>query len=433
MEQLLHYVWKHKLFPLGELATTDGQPVEVLDPGMHNADAGPDFFNAKVKIGGTLWVGNVEIHLRASDWYAHGHDRDGHYDSVALHVVGCADAEAVTSVGRRIPQMELSVPAHIASNYQELFKADRYPPCHKLIPTLPRLTAHSWMAALQMERLQRKTDEMAARVQRCGGSWEDAYFATLARNFGFGVNGDAFETWALGGWLPFVAHHRDNLFQVEAMFMGQAGLLDIESIGEKHRADAAADNYFVSMQSEYSYLAHKFRLTPMDHRLWRFLRLRPQNFPYIRLSQLANLYHSRRAGLSQLLECDTIDQACQLVAITATPYWHTHYTFGAAGRESKKAISPRSAQLIVINTLVPTLFAYGRHRADERLCQRALDFLEQLKAEDNNIVRMWRECGLQAATAADSQALIQLKRQYCDRKDCLRCRIGYEYLKRKQQ
>jgi len=433
MERLLHYVWKHKLLPLRPLSTTDGQTVEIIDPGLYNTDAGPDFFNAKVKIDGTLWVGNVEIHCKASEWFVHGHDRDPHYDNVVLHVVSDADARAVTCSGNVIPQMTLQVPSYIAGNYAELLHTDKYPPCHRIIPTLPRLTAHSWMSALQTERLEHKATTIAERVAHSGGDWEEACFATLARNYGFGTNGQAFETWATGGWLQKAAHHRDDIFQTEALFLGQAGLLDPESIARRNRATAVADDYFIAMRNEYQYLARKFNLQPMDFHLWKFMRLRPQNFPHIRLSQLANLYCSRRAGLSQLVECRTVDQVRHLIHTAVTPYWRTHYAFGQPSKDNPKSLSPRSADLLIINTIVPLLFAYGRSHSSERLCQRATDFLEQLKPEDNTIVRMWNECGLEAQNAADTQALIQLKKVYCDRRECLRCRIGYEYLKSKRQ
>lgn len=433
MERLLHYVWKHKLFPLRPLSTTDGQTVEIIDPGLYNTDAGPDFFNAKVKIDGTLWVGNVEIHCKASEWFVHGHDRNPHYDNVVLHVVSDADAQAITCSGSAIPQMTLQVPSDIARNYAELLHTDKYPPCHRLIPTLPRLIAHSWMSALQTERLEHKATAIAERVAHSGGDWEEACFATLARNYGFGTNGQAFETWATGGWLQKAAHHRDDIFQTEALFFGQAGLLDPESITRRNRATAVADDYFIAMRNEYLYLARKFNLQPMDFRLWKFMRLRPQNFPHIRLSQLSNLYCSRRAGLSQLMECRTVDQVRHLIHTAVTPYWRTHYAFGLPSKDNPKSLSPRSADLLIINTIVPLLFAYGRSHSSERLCQRAIDFLEQLKPEDNTIVRMWNECGLEAQNAADTQALIQLKKVYCDRNECLRCRIGYEYLKSKRQ
>lgn len=440
MEQLLHYVWKHKLFPLGELHDSDGHLVEVIDPGLHNRNAGPDFFNAKVVINSTLWVGNVEIHDRSSDWYRHGHDGDPNYDNVVLHVVGEIDKEVITSSGKYLPQLQLDVPAHVSENYKELLSTDQYPPCYRIIPELSPLTIHSWMSALETERLERKTIDIQKRADRCNGDWESAFFITLARNYGFGINGEAFEEWALRLPLGAAAHHRDDLFQIEALFMGQAGLLDERFIPDYHRDEARKEGYFDRLRKEYLYLAHKFRLaepspdhrdyTPMDGNRWRFLRLRPQNFPHIRISQLANLYHQRRASLSAIVECTSISQAQDLLRVQVSPYWTTHYGFGSTSTENNKFLSISSLNLIMINTVVPMLFSYGRHKGDESLCDRAFDFLEKLKAENNFIVRMWQQCGLDVRNAGDSQALIQLKREYCEPRKCLRCRIGYEYLKR---
>ena len=431
MEQLIHYVWKHKLFPLTGLKTTDGKPVEVIDPGLHNHNAGPDFFNAKVKIDGTLWVGNVEIHDRSSDWFLHHHEQDANYNNVILHVAESIDADVRTAQGDYPPQMQLSVPVKIREHYDELITTDNYPACYCIIPDLPKLMIHAWMSALQVERLEQKTDAITERLTACNGSWEAAYFVTLARNYGFGINGDAFETWAKTVPLQSVDHHRDDIMQIEAIFLGQAGLLELPAIPERYQQEAAKDEYFIRLQQEYRYLAHKFGLHKMDAHQWRFLRLRPQNFPHIRIAQLAHLYYQRHAGLSQLLECETVKQAKELLATQVTPYWETHYMFGAESEKNEKHLSTSSLNLLVINTVVPMLFAYGRHKGSERLCNRAFDFLEALKAENNHIVRMWKEVGLAVGTAGDSQALIQLKKTYCDKKDCLRCRIGYEYLKKK--
>ena len=430
MEQLLHYVWKHKLFPLVELKTTDGKPVEVIDPGLHNHNSGPDFFNAKVKISQTLWVGNVEIHDKSSDWFLHGHDKDQAYDNVVLHVTGKPDVEVTNTAGQYIPQMVLEVPSTIRENYEELLRTDQYPPCYQIIPDLTTLNIHAWMAALQTERLEQKTEAIIRRVKRMNGSWENAYFLTLARNYGFGINGDTFEEWATH--IPFsaIAHHRDKLFQIEAVFMGQAGLLDINAIPERYQQEALNEGYYAKLRNEYLYLAHKFSLCPMDYKRWKFLRLRPQNFPHIRLSQLANLYYERKTGLSQLVECKDLFSLQSLLSTKVTPYWETHYTFGSISDLNEKNLSPFSMNLLMINTCIPMLFAYGRHSAKETLCNRAFDFLEQLKAENNYIIRLWKECGLTVKNAGDSQALIQLKKEYCDKKECLRCRIGYEYLKK---
>ena len=430
MEQLLHYVWRHKMFPLQEMHTTDGKLVEVIDPGLHNRNAGPDFFNAKVKIDGTLWVGNVEIHDRSHDWYVHGHDHDSTYNNVVLHVAGVVDDNVITSDGKFLPQLQLDVPKEINDHYKELLETDQYPPCYKIIPDLTKLTIHSWMSALQTERLEQKTEAIKARVDRNNGSWEDGYFTTLARNYGFGINGDAFEMWANTLPLKAVDHHRDDVFQIEAIFMGQAGLLELNTIPSQYQRDALNEGYFAKLRNEYQYLAHKFSMKPMDATMWRFLRLRPQNFPHIRISQLANLYYSRRAGLSSLVECTTIEQLKAVLATSVTPYWETHYTFGSTSCRNDKNLSPASLNLLMINTAIPMLFAYGKHKSDEAICDRAFDLLEQLKAENNYITRLWQQCGLTAQNAGDSQALIQLKKEYCDKKDCLRCRIGFEYLKR---
>jgi hypothetical protein len=379
-----------------------------------------------------MWVGNVEIHDRSSHWYQHGHQQDPNYNNVVLHVVGDADREVQTAEGHFVPQLVLEVPQTVRENYEELLRTDQYPPCYRIIPSLSRLMVHSWMAALQTERLEQKTIAIRRRADERQGSWEDAYFMTLARNYGFGINGDAFEEWARHIPLQAVGKHRDNLFQIEAIFMGQAGLLELQAIPERYQQQAANEGYFARLRNEYQYLAHKFSLEPMDYRLWRFLRLRPQNFPHIRISQLANLYYQRQAGLSQLIECSDMASLAERLRTQVTPYWETHYTFGSESIRNAKHLSPFSINLLIINTCVPMLFAYGRHTMREELCDRAFDFLEQLKAEKNHIITMWKQCGLDVRSAGDSQALIQLKREYCDRRECLRCRIGYEYLKKEK-
>lgn len=421
MEQLLHYVWKHKIFPLGELKTTTGQQVEVIDTGLANTNAGPDFFNAKIKLDGVLWVGNIEIHQRSSDWYRHGHDKDVGYDSVILHIATETDTEVKRTNGEVIPQMQLACPDRVRTNYQELIETDSYPPCYRIIPSLSPFTLHSWMSALQMERFEQKAALLGERLKRCLGNWEDAFFVTLARNFGFGLNGDAFEAWANRVPLRAVDKHRNDLFQIEAIFFGQAGIL----------ADPDGDDYYLRLKKEYAYLQHKFELVAMDASQWRFLRLRPNNFPHIRIAQLACLYHRSYGLLSRLLETETLKEARDILRGGTSEYWVTHYTFGGSSPSRPKTLSNSSIDLLIINTIVTFLYAYGLHKGNERLCVRAGSFLEEIKAENNYITRMWDQCGMKAANAGDSQALIQLKKEYCDKKKCLYCRIGYEYLKRK--
>lgn len=429
MEKLFHYVWKHKLFPPRQLGTTSNENVEVVDVGLLNNDAGPDFFNAKIKIGAQLWVGNVELHIKASQWYQHGHDKDAAYDNVILHVVCNADCETHTSKGTIVPTLTIDIPEKLKNNYEHLLKEDKYPRCFRIIPELPKLTLHSWLSALHTERLERKTHDILRRLDECNGSWEDAYFLTLARYFGFGINTNAFETWSKSVPMRAVDHHRDDIFQIEAIFLGQAGLLDINSAPKHHHESMTADEYYQKISSEYKYLAHKFSLVPMDYKQWKFLRLRPQNFPTVRLSQLAALYYNRKAGLSQILECNTVKELEKALSTHATEYWQSHYLFGEESRKSEKKLSNASVESLIINTVIPMLFAYGKYKSSKEIMNRAIDLMEQIQAENNNIVRMWRECGLEVGNAADSQALIQLKKEYCDKKDCLRCRIGYQYLK----
>ena len=406
------------------LQTTTGEPVEVIDAGLPNTNAGPDFFNAKLKIGGTLWVGNIEVHTLASDWMRHGHDKDAAYDNVILHVAETVDCEVFRANGVPVPQLQLPCPDPVRQRYDELSHAEIYPPCYSILSSLPKLTVHSWLSALQVERFEQKARVIATRLERCNNHWEDVFFITLARNLGFGLNGDAFEAWA--SRLPFRAidKHRDDLFQVEAFFFGQAGLLDEEL--------PDADGYYLKLQKEFRYLQHKFELSvPMTATQWRFLRLRPGNFPHVRLAQLANLYYKERSLFSRIMEADTLEAVRKLLTVTTSPYWEEHFNFRKVSSSREKQVGKNAQNLIIINTVIPFLYAYGLHKADELLCERATGFLESLKAEDNHIIRHWSGAGLPVSTAADSQALLQLQKEYCDKKDCLRCRFGFEYLRQK--
>ena len=407
MERLLHYVWKHKILPLKPLITEDGQTVEVIDPGLYNHNQGPDFFNAKIRLAGTVWAGNVEVHLRSSDWYRHSHESDPAYNSVILHVVGEVDGEVRTQEGKALPQVRLDIPESIVQSYEELCRTEDYPRCHRIISSISSIKVHQWMDALLVERLKERSELVAARAERTGGDWERATFVTLSRSFGFGLNGDAFERWAMRIPLSAAGKHRDDLFQIEALFLGMAGLI------EEVKA-VRSEQEVALLQQEFAFLKHKFSLgDAMERADWRFLRTRPSNFPSMRILQIAELYHSGRAQMSSLLEAKSVEELQTCLTI--------------------KGMTAASRRLLIINTVVPLLFAYGRHTSNEDICQRAIRLLETLPAENNYILRQWQDCGLKVTTAADSQALIQLKRQYCDRTDCLRCRFGYEYLKRSDQ
>ena len=420
MEQLLHYTWKHKLFPLHELRTTDGRPVEVLHPGMPNTNAGPDFTEAKIKIDGAVWVGNVEIHRKTSDWFRHHHDNDKAYENIILHVASDIDCPLHYPDGQEIPQLQLEVPRHVQENYTELSRNDHSPRCRNAVEKLPLLMVHNWMTSLMLERFEERTKQISARREALGKDWENTLFVTIARNFGFGLNGDAFETWASSIPMNAVAKHRDNLFQVEAIFFGQAGLLDADH----------TDEYFLTLQKEYKYLRQKFDLTPMSPSAWKFLRLRPQNFPHIRLAQLATLYYEQRLNLSRLINATSISAVSDLLLTHTSPYWNTRYNFGGqTSKPRENHLSQSSIELIIINSIAPILFAYGKYKSDPQLCDRAFSLWQQLKAENNRITRTWASAGILCDNAADSQALIHLTRHYCQPHNCLRCQFGYEFIR----
>ena len=430
-ERLLHYVWRHRLFPLAPLRATDGRALEVIDTGQPNTDAGPDFFNAKIRLDGTLWVGNVEIHLRASDWARHGHRGDAAYDNVVLHVVGEADAEVCRTDGQPVPQLQLDCPPGVRHRYDELCRpssASGLPPCHGSLSALPPLKVHAWLSALGAERLRQKAGDVERRLEQTGGDWEDAFFVTLARNFGFGLNADAFEAWALRLPLRALGRQRDNLFQLEALFLGTAGLLD-------DVPDEAPDGYPAALRREYGYLRRKLSLAdPLPRSRWRFLRLRPDNFPHVRLAQLAWLCHEREHLFSRVLEAASADDVRRLLQVQTSDYWTDHCRFGPPmPRRRARRLGTASADLLLLNTVAPLLYAYGVHRRDEALCRRAAALLDELPAEDNAVVRRWAAAGIVPRSAADSQALLQLTRAYCDRRDCLRCRFGYEHLKGRKE
>ncbi|MCF0235382.1 MAG: DUF2851 family protein [Bacteroidaceae bacterium] len=435
MEALLHYVWLHRLYPIGPLHTADGKTLEVIDPGLYNRDAGPDFFNAKIRIDGQLWVGNIEIHLRASDWYRHHHDTDAHYNNVVLHVVQTLDREVTTANGLTLPQFVMQVPAEVRAPYDELMAATHYPPCRRIIPSIPELYVHGWLDALSIERLSHKAERIRQWLSATAGDWERTFFITLARAFGFGKNSDAFEAWAATIDPQQIGKHRDNPLQVEAYFFGQAGLLNDEATAPERR-----DTHFLELQREYRFLQKKFSLTPLPHHRWQFLRMRPANFPHRRLAQLAELYATRRLDFASMKQMRDVKTIAKLLTFNMLPYWSEHYTFGvrAEGKENSAPPAPQklsaaSVQLLVINAIAPTLFAYAQQHSDETMQAQAFELLHTLRAERNAIIDAWRDSGIEAQHAADSQALLHLKLHYCDTRKCLDCRFGSCYLRQRQK
>lgn len=400
MEKLLHYVWMHRLLPGKTLLTTDGQEVEILDPGTHNGNRGPDFSNARIRLGGITWAGNVEIHTLASDWFRHGHHTDPVYNTTILHVVERADTDRITMQnGEQVPQVVVEIPQTVRDNYRELLVTTDYPRCHRFVPEIPRIKVHAWLDALLAERMETRSGRILDILKECRGDWEQTTFITLARNFGFGLNGDIFEMWAKRIPLQAAGKHRDNLLQIESLFLGMAGLLDRET-DETRRG---------RLRAEYRFLCNKFSLPEaMDPSLWHYLRTRPRNFPDVRIRQLARLFHEGGCTMSRLLEEGSIEDIDKRLA--------------ALG------ISRGSRSLIIINTVAPLLYAYDLYHGTYEHRTRATELLERLPGERNHILLQWKACGLDVGTAYDSQALIQLKKEYCDHVRCLDCRFGFEYI-----
>ncbi len=419
MERLLHYVWKYKLYTATPLITTEGRPVQVIDPGMQNTDAGPDFFNAKIKIDGTLWVGSVEIHDKSSDWLLHHHDTDKAYDCVILHIIGFNDFQPVRTNGNPIPQMLLTVPENILRSIDWLLYREAALPCLDHITGIAPLHIACWMEALLSERLERKTHDIFLLLDAYQTDWNEVFYITLTRNFGFGVNNDAFERLAKSLPLRCIQKQRSSHSQIEAMLFGQAGMLEEEN----------DDHYYRLLQREYDFLRHKFSLSPMEDFVFKNLRTRPVNFPYLKVAQLAALWVQYDTLFSAILEARSTGEIKKYFRIPPSGYWETHYHFRYASPRKEKTIGENALNILLINTVVPMLFAYGLHNKRPEYCERATRLLESIPPEKNTIVTTFYNAGITVRHAGDSQALIQLKREYCEKKKCLYCRIGFRMLK----
>jgi Protein of unknown function (DUF2851). len=417
MERMLQYVWKHKLYAESDLLTTDGTPVFVIDPGIPNIDAGPDFFNAKIRIGDILWVGNVEIHERASNWFAHHHDKDKAYNSVILHIVRDSNTSVYRTDNEVIPQLIFHVPKEVEENIEWLLSRDTPVACTERISKVNLLHLSGWIAALLTERLERKTQDIFTRLENNSKDWNEVFYITLMRNFGFNTNSDAFEL--LANSLPFryILKHRNDPTQIESMFFGQAGLLNTEG-----------DTYLQSLKREYDFLSKKYNLKPVEAFLFKSMRTRPVNFPHVRLAQMAAVWINTDLLFSKVLETDNLKGLRALFNVTPSEYWKTHYNFYSISSERKKNIGKNAADIILINTVIPVLFAYGKIKNRPEYCERALRLLEEIKPERNSIVDVFCKAGISAKNAGDTQALIQLRREYCDKKKCLYCRIGFKLI-----
>ncbi len=419
MEALYQYVWQHRLLGRHPGRLVDGRDVDVLDPGRLNRDAGPDFFNGKIVIDGVEWVGNIEVHVKASDWFRHSHDADGAYDNVVLHVVGVDDVRLQRRDGSEIPQLVMSLPKSLCDLHGLLDMKTADIRCRHLICGVPELTLTDWLEALAVERLQQKSERIAARLESSGGDWETACFVTLARGLGFGLNAEPFEMLAASVPLSIVRKHSDDRVQLEALLFGQAGMLDSSA--------CICDEYYHKLCREYSFLMRKYGLRPIFGLVWKNARTRPQNFPHRRIALLARMLEGAEPLLQRILDArSSVDDLRSLFACTLEGYWQEHHTFGSEASPSASALSASSLDLLIINVAAPVIYAYGVLRSDEDAMMGAEMLLRQLPAENNAIVRGWRAIGVNADDAMRSQALIHLKREYCEVGKCMYCRVGHK-------
>lgn len=395
-------------------------PIEVIDVGISNTDAGPDFFNAKVKMGGKVWAGNIEIHTDPVDWIRHGHNMDEGYNSVILHVVGKAGVQVFNQAGQPLPQCELEVPPKFRDNYEYLLCSDVAVPCSNFIGSVPSVHIRSMMESLLLERLERKSRDVFRLLDRFENSWNDVFYTILSRNFGFGLNAEPFERLALAMPLSILMKHSDQLLQVEALLFGQAGMLG-DSDGN--------DDYLLNLKREYQFLRTKYNLKPLDSFLFKKLRVRPTGSPFLRIAQLAKLCQTIPGLFSMILETEDVGKIRLFFHVNASGYWQTHYSFKDQSPQKSKYLGDASLDVILINTVAPVLFAYGLKTGSESYINKATAFLETLRPESNSIVSQFVGAGLNVGSAYDSQALIQLKREYCEKRKCLFCRVGHRLLK----
>ncbi len=420
-ENFLIYLWKHRLIN-NELNTSEGSRLQIIHPGIRNNDSGPDFFNGRIKIDHTTWAGNIEIHVLSSDWFKHGHDNDPAYDNIILHVVYENDRPVYRKNGETIPTLELkgNFDERILENYHKFLELNKWIPCEEMIETVNRFDVLSWLDKLMAERLEYKAQEIENELNSTKQDFQEVFYRKLARNFGFKTNGDAYALLAQSLPLNILAKHKSQILQLEALLFGQAGMLKPNF----------KDDYPGLLKKEYAFLAEKYNLRPIDRKLWKFMRLRPANFPTIRISQFAQVIYRSSALLNKILEAPKLNDVIDFLKVDALDYWNTHFVFDKKAGSRKKRLGLASVHLILINTIIPFLFVYGRHKEDTGLQDKALSWLEQLPPESNAIIRRYSALGIKPKNAMESQALIEMKHNYCDDKRCLECRIGHVLLNR---
>lgn len=407
----------------GASRTVDGEEIRVLHPGRHNLDAGPDFLGARIYIGEQQWAGNVEIHVKASDWYAHHHHEDPAYGNVILHVVGISDRMICDTSGGYIPQMILSFPETFTTLYERLARNIYDIACGDKISRLSRLAIVDWQESLAVERMQLKASRIADTLKLVEGDWERVCFVALARALGFGLNSEPFEILARSIPLNILHHHSDDIFQLEALLFGQAGMLD----SSVH----IFDEYYQRMCREYAFLARKYGLRPMRPGIWKYARTRPQNFPHRRIALLAKAVEGGFSLLSKVLQWRYDSERLRpLFEWRCDGYWQNHFDFDVGQDGVSYSLSRQSVDLLLINFVAPMIYAYGSAHGDCDMAERGLDLWRELSAEKNVLMRKWIELGIKPLNAMESQAMLQLRREYCDASRCLDCRFGHHLLRK---
>ena len=420
-EDFLHYVWKYKAFNLSGLKTPEGETIQVIKTGEHNKDAGPDFFNARLKIGNTTWAGNIEIHLKSSDWRKHLHNNNGNYSNLILHLVYEND-EDIAHTGKPVATAELKtlIDKNLLNKYNQLLYAKQWIPCSNQLNSVSSFTLNNWLERLLIERLERKAKTISSLLELNKNNLEETFYIHLARNLGMKVNTVPFELLAKSLPNSFLGKHRSSLFQVEALLFGQSGLLEKQF----------KDDYPNQLKKEYQFLQKKFSLRPIEEHLWKFLRLRPVNFPTIRIAQLASLIHNSSGLFSKIMEAQKVEDLRTLLNAETSEYWDTHYVFDKKSVEQKKNLGTVAIDNIIINSIVPFMFVYADYKGIEEYKDKAVCILEQLSSEKNNIIEKFAELGIKSKNAANSQSLLELKNEYCSFKKCLNCGIGISLLKK---
>jgi len=418
-EEFLHYLWKYCLYDQHSMIDNDNNKIAVLNPGEYNRDSGPDFFNARILIAGTEWAGNVEIHTRASNFDNHGHNMDPAFDNVILHVVSENDRRVFNSKGEELLTVEIKYDNSYYEKYIDLINNPCVIACQNEIKKLDIFFIRHWLHSLLVERLQLRSDSVMKIFSQTGNDWDETFYRILTRYFGFRVNTEPFEM--LASALPFriIRKHADNRFQIEALLFGTAGMLE-----EGLFKEAVSDKYYKDLIKEFRILSTKYSLVPIHGWLWKFCRLRPVNFPTVRISQLSALLSTAGGLFSRILDAGGIRNLKDLFGVSASSYWDNHYIFGKKSKAISKNTGMQAVDIFLINAVIPLIFIYGRYHDNNNVCEKALTFLGEIGPETNSVTRDWKSAGIEVESAFYTQALLQLADEYCKKRRCLECRIG---------